>query len=515
MRSDVAFPMGNSERHATRARRALAACAAACALAAAWPGAAMADLFSYDGQFGSEEAANGRFANPQGLTSDAAGRVYVADAGRGVVEVYDNAEAGNKYLLSIGVGRLLKPIGVWVDNRQRVYVVDAGRDSVDIYDNFNDNFEFRRSFGGSGTERGKMGNPRYVVTDRASRIYVSERDTARVQFWKAKGGDSVSFGAFGTAGLLEGFQEPEGIVRENDDRFYLTDDSAAGGQIQAFDTRGSPIRQVAGPGVEFGQVSAPRGIVRDPAGRLLVVDSGNERVQLFGLFPAGNPFLGAFGSEGGGPGQFRDPTGITIAPGALAYVADAGNGRVVRLHYDDADDDGVLDARDNCVGLANPDQRNTDKNGGGDACDADDDDDGIGDDADKCPRTLRGADSNKDGCADPRSRVTVPGSGKRYKRTPTRFAGTASGDELGVTGVQIAVAKKRGGKCAWFTGKGFGAQAACNAPQFLAASGTARWEARVRFGGRGAFRVVSRATQGGGVVENVLDQSNVHDFRVG
>lgn len=475
----------------------------------------MADLFSYDGEFGSEQASGGRFANPQGLATDDAGRVYVADAGRGVVEVFDNAEAGNKYLVSIGAGRLLKPIGVWVDNRQRVYVVDAGRDKVDFYDNFLDHFDFRRSFGGSGTERGKMGNPHYVVTDKASQVYVTERDTARVQFWKPKGGDTVSFGAFGTAGVLEAFQEPEGIVRENDDRFYLTDDSVSGGQVQAFDTRGKPVRQVAGPGVDFGQVSAPRGIVRDPAGRLLVVDSGNERVQIFGLFSAGSPFLGAFGSEGGGPGQFRDPTGITIAPGALAYVADAGNGRVVRLHYDDSDNDGVLDARDNCQGLANPDQRDTDKDRKGDACDPDIDNDGIPNDPDRCPRTIRGADSNKDGCADPRSRVTVPGSGKRYKRTPTRFAGTASGDELGVSAVQIAVAKKRGGKCAWFTGKGFGAPGDCAQPNYLPATGTDRWEVRLHFGGRGPFRVLSRATQAGGVVENVLDARNVHDFRVG
>ena len=62
----------------------------------------------------------------------------------------------------------------------------------------------------------------------------------------------------------------------------------------------------------------------------------------------------------------------------------------------DADADGIADAEDNCVSLANPDQKDADLDGHGDACDAfpadpfewmDGDEDGIGDEADNCPAT--------------------------------------------------------------------------------------------------------------------------------
>lgn len=54
----------------------------------------------------------------------------------------------------------------------------------------------------------------------------------------------------------------------------------------------------------------------------------------------------------------------------------------------DGDGDGVPDTTDNCPGVANPGQVNTDRgNDGGDACDADDDNDGRADASDACPLT--------------------------------------------------------------------------------------------------------------------------------
>lgn len=53
----------------------------------------------------------------------------------------------------------------------------------------------------------------------------------------------------------------------------------------------------------------------------------------------------------------------------------------------DSDHDGVGDACDNCPGLANPDQADADSDGSGDLCDPDDDNDGVPDDRDHCPGT--------------------------------------------------------------------------------------------------------------------------------
>ncbi|HVF34122.1 MAG TPA: choice-of-anchor P family protein [Candidatus Saccharimonadia bacterium] len=53
--------------------------------------------------------------------------------------------------------------------------------------------------------------------------------------------------------------------------------------------------------------------------------------------------------------------------------------------YIDSDADGLLDSTDNCPAVPNPFQRDTDADGGGDACDVDDDADLLIDTLDSCP----------------------------------------------------------------------------------------------------------------------------------
>jgi hypothetical protein len=86
----------------------------------------------------------------------------------------------------------------------------------------------------------------------------------------------------------------------------------------------------------------------------------------------------------------------------------------------DADNDGVLDANDNCPATSNPDQVDFDHDGHGDVCDADDDNDGlpdsqdpndhntdsdgdgINDGLDQCPTQPRGSlDTDGNGCPGP------------------------------------------------------------------------------------------------------------------
>nr|NIT36459.1 6-bladed beta-propeller [candidate division Zixibacteria bacterium] len=61
-------------------------------------------------------------------------------------------------------------------------------------------------------------------------------------------------------------------------------------------------------------------------GNIYVVDSNNHRIQ---YFTSSGSFLGKWGSEGTGNGQFSYPRGIAVTPdGAYFYVADCSNHRI-------------------------------------------------------------------------------------------------------------------------------------------------------------------------------------------
>lgn len=508
-----------------RFNRRLALAAAGCALALPAPAAAID--FQPDGSIPG-------FVQPAGVATDDAGRVYVADTGRGRVEIHHNARNGNAFLRTLGDDVLDCPVGIRIDNRGRIYVADACLDRVVMFDSFVDDGTVRRTFGSSGQAFGQMDDPRFLAVDRSGRVYVAERGNVRVQSWRPSGGRHIPVSAFGVAHPST-FLAPEGLARDAAGRIYVSDDNSADGEVRVFDRRGLHIQTLAGPGSGPGQVAGPRGLARDPLGRLLVADTGNARLQVFALSAAGEtgePVDGGGEEEAqqgrasqAAPGAgFLDmtsagllsPADAAVAPGAMLYVADPGSGRVMRFRYDDADADGALDGRDTCLGLANPAQRDTDRDGAGDECDPDDDGDGVLDEADRCPRTRRGSDLNGDGCGDPRSRISAPRDRKifRVRRPPSRLVGRASADELGVASVQYALARVRGPRCAWYTGRRFGRPRSCDDPIWLDARGAGRWEARVRIRGRGTYRLLSRAIQNGGVAEARFTRQNTKRFRV-
>jgi hypothetical protein len=80
--------------------------------------------------------------------------------------------------------------------------------------------------------------------------------------------------------------------------------------------------------------------------------------------------------------------------------------------------------------------------------------------------------------------------------------------------VAVAVARVIGRRCAWYTAGRFAAARSCAAPEFFPARGERRWSASVRLRARGTYRVQSRATQVGGLVESRTDRSNRRTFRV-
>jgi sugar lactone lactonase YvrE len=87
--------------------------------------------------------------------------------------------------------------------------------------------------------------------------------------------------------------------------------------------------------VAEGDIGMPRGVAFDDSGKLLVVDTVNHVVNMYR--PADEPgkatFVGSFGTEGIGDGQFEYPNGVTTDTRAKVYIADRVNNRVQVWSY--------------------------------------------------------------------------------------------------------------------------------------------------------------------------------------
>ena len=134
-----------------------------------------------------------------------------------------------------------------------------------------------------------------------------------------------------------GFTWPSGLAVAGDGKVYCSDEHEC--SISVFDPEATFPFPEGKPGEEAlstwgvkgaapGQLSGPSGIVFDSRDNLYVVDSRNDRVQ---LFTRDGQLLDGWGRSGAREGEFARPWGITIDTQGDVYVADWGNNRVQKF----------------------------------------------------------------------------------------------------------------------------------------------------------------------------------------
>lgn len=277
------------------------------ALAAAAPARAY-DLIKFH-----EPIKDAQMARPVAAAS-AGDRLYVVDEKKSALLVYD---ADGKFVRSIGGagekdGQFDEPRGVAVGPAGMVYVADTGHSRIQIFDR---DGGFLYAFGEKGSEPGHLRGPESVALGADGRIYVADTGNDRVQVFTREGILLYQIGAPGKQpGQLRG---PTRVAVDPSDDVYVLD--KGNDRIQKFDATAHFLREIPLNGND---------VAVDAYGFLYVLDGRNGKV--IEESPDGLP-VGKFGSYGTGVGQMKKAEGIAIAPDGSIVVLDTGNSRVQRV----------------------------------------------------------------------------------------------------------------------------------------------------------------------------------------
>ena len=279
----------------------------------------------YITQWGVQGSGNGQFQSPQGVATDAAGNVYVADTGNHRIQKFTS---NGVYITQWGVqgsgnGEFQVPYSVATDAAGNVYVADGNNRRIQ---KFTSTGVYITQWGTSGSGNGQFNIPVGVATDAAGDVYVVDLFNYRIQKFTSTGVYITQWGSNGSGNgqfsyLSDVVIDPAGDV-------YVSDPIAH--RIQKFTNTGTYLIQWGSQGTGNGQFQSPYGLASDAAGHIYVSDVNNSRIQ---EFTGTGTYLTQWGTFGSGNGQFFSALGLTTDADDNIYVVEQGNHRVQKFGF--------------------------------------------------------------------------------------------------------------------------------------------------------------------------------------
>ncbi len=146
-----------------------------------------------------------------------------------------------------------------------LFVTDMGNSRVRVFEAMT--LRLKATFG-----EGELSRPHDAAFDQAGRLLVADTGNDRIAIYAVTGADAKF------AGEIKGLAGPEGVAVAPDGRVVVT--NTRGATLSVF-RDGKLERSVGKRGARDGEFSNPHDVEVGPDGSVYVVDSGNNRVQVF------------------------------------------------------------------------------------------------------------------------------------------------------------------------------------------------------------------------------------------
>ena len=257
------------------------------------------ELIGEFSQFGERD---GDLYWPSSIALDSKQNVYIADEWLNRISIFD--KDGN-FLSKWGVpgsgdGEINKPSGIRFDKEESMYLVDSGNNRVQ---KFTKDGKFLAKWGEAGSGEGQFNLPWGLTIDNRGDVYVADWRNDRIQKFTADGKYLAEFGSSGS-GVGE-FNRPTGVAVDKDGDIYIAD--WRNDRVQVLTPDGKHITTFRGDaglskwGVEKLKANPdhlrmrallrdyseelrfwhPKAIAIDEEGRVIIIDSARDRLQVY------------------------------------------------------------------------------------------------------------------------------------------------------------------------------------------------------------------------------------------
>jgi DNA-binding beta-propeller fold protein YncE len=159
-----------------------------------------------------------------------------------------------------------KPTDVAFAPNGDVYVSDGYGNSRVV--RFSHDGKYLGAWGKKGTGEGEFNLPHAVVVDRRGRVYVADRENARIQVFTPEGKFITQWRDTG---------HPYGLYLTPDERLFVTDGIAH--TLSLFDLNGKRLGQYGMPGKGPGEFDLPHLLTVDGEGAVYVCEINGKRIQ--------------------------------------------------------------------------------------------------------------------------------------------------------------------------------------------------------------------------------------------
>ena len=271
---------------------------------------------------------SGQLSAPRDIEVGENGDLYISQIGGSYpIKIYNQTQGtwsnyGNNYSRDIGGFVFINKISI--DNQGNIYATD---DFLNRVQKYNLTSQTWLSSGKQGVGSGEINFAQGMSISESGNIYVADSLNNRIQIYNSSNQTWTPYGGLAFGNSLDSFIQPRGIDVDSDGNVYVADTQNQ--RIKIYNSGTQTWSVIGGvyhdQGSSLGQFSNPNDIAVGSSGKIYVMDTDNNRVQIYNI---GTTTWSALGNGGDSAGEFFLARGIAVDQQENIYVADTSNNRI-------------------------------------------------------------------------------------------------------------------------------------------------------------------------------------------